>query len=402
MSDSKTTSPCCDATARISLNVEQAVRDRYAEGARAVEPQLCCPVDYDADYLKLIPQEIIEKDYGCGDPSKYVHPGDVVVDLGSGGGKACYMIAQKVGASGKAIGVDFNDTMLELARKYQGEMADKLGYANVEFRKGKIQDLSLDLAKVDQWLASTPVDSSQALDAMAAECDRLRAEEPLIADATADVVVSNCVLNLVRPEEKRKLFKEIHRVLRRGGRAVISDIVCDEPPTEAMKNDADLWSGCISGAFLEHEFLEMFHDAGLYGIEILERQAEPWQTIDGIEFRSMTVRAYKGKEGPCMDHHQAVVYTGPFRQVVDDDGHTLVRGRRMAVCAKTYSLYTDANGPYAGMFAPVEPIHAVAPDDAEPFACTGAAIRHPRQTKGEAHGLTSIAGGACCADDNCC
>src|SRR5437870_4844371 len=116
-------------------NIESEVIRRYAAGAQQVERELCCPTEYDSQYLALLPQEIIEKDYGCGDPSIYVNEGDTVVDLGSGAGKLCYIMCQKVGPRGQVIGVDFNDTMLGLARKYRGEMAEKLGYANVSFVK---------------------------------------------------------------------------------------------------------------------------------------------------------------------------------------------------------------------------------------------------------------------------
>jgi SAM-dependent methyltransferase len=144
------------------------------------------------------------------------------------------------------------------------------------------------------------------------------------------VVVSNCVLNLVKPQDKQKLFSEIFRVLRRGGRTVISDIVSDEDVPENLKADPNLWSGCISGAFREDLFLEAFEQAGFYGTRILERQQDPWRTVEGIEFRSVTVVAYKGKEGPCLDQKHAVVYRGPFRHVEDDDGHILKRGIRAA------------------------------------------------------------------------
>ena len=94
----------------ISYDIEQTVRDRYADGARVAQPLLCCPSDgYDGRYLMILPDEIVEKDYGCGDPTRYVNEGDVVVDLGSGAGKNCYIIAQKVGVSGKVIGVDMNE-----------------------------------------------------------------------------------------------------------------------------------------------------------------------------------------------------------------------------------------------------------------------------------------------------
>ena len=316
MTESATTAPASSASTASSIdyNIESAVLDRYQEGAREVQPTLCCPTDYEAKYLEILPDEILEKDYGCGDPSRYAEPGDTVLDLGSGAGKVCYIASQKVGASGRVIGADFNDVMLDLAKKYQPELAAKIGYDNVSFVKAKIQDLALDLGKMQAWLTANPIANLDDIAAYEAECDRLRREEPAVADDSVDLVVSNCVLNLVKPEQKRQLFGELFRVLKRGGRAVISDIVCDEDPTPTILNDPDLWSGCISGAFREDEFLEMFEDAGFYGVEIVARQSEPWQTIDGIEFRSLTIRAYKGKQGECLERNQAVVYKGPWKR----------------------------------------------------------------------------------------
>ena len=112
------------------MSIEHGVLERYSEGAESRQADLCCPVDYDQELLAILPAEIIEKDYGCGDPSRYVQQGDVVLDLGSGSGKICYMAAQLVGDEGKVIGVDMNDDMLALARKYQYEMAEKIGLGN--------------------------------------------------------------------------------------------------------------------------------------------------------------------------------------------------------------------------------------------------------------------------------
>ena len=135
---------------------EAAVLKRYGNAAREVDACLCLPVGYDKALLRVIPKEILEKDYGCGDPSRYIRAGETVLDLGSGSGKACYIISQIVGAAGKVIGVDFNPPMLELARKYQKSIGDKLGYHNVEFRRGKIQDLKTNLELVDQYLEEQP------------------------------------------------------------------------------------------------------------------------------------------------------------------------------------------------------------------------------------------------------
>lgn len=382
------------------LDVEQAVRERYSPAAQAAEPALCCPVDYDPQYLKIIPEEIIKRDYGCGDPSKHVAAGETVLDLGSGGGKICYIAAQIVGSAGKVIGVDRNDDMLALARKYQPEIADKLGYANTEFRKGSIQDLALNLENFETYLTDQPVTSSSDWLRAEAHAEQLRETEPLVESDSVDVVVSNCVLNLVSNADRQQLFSEIFRVLKRGGRAVISDIVCDEPVPQHLQADPNLWSGCISGAFVEDEFLQAFADAGFYGIEILSRQEEAWATVEGIEFRSLTVRAYKGKEGPCLDQKHAVIYNGPWSKVMDDDGHTLYRGKRMAVCGKTFGIYSHE--PYASQITPVPPNDPVPLDDATEYDCHRNAVRHARETKGQNYAATQLPGSDCCGSDGCC
>lgn len=304
-------------------SVEKTVKDRYAEGANAVVPELCCPVDYNTEFLKILPDEIIDRDYGCGDPSQYVNEGEVVLDLGSGGGKICYIASQVVGEKGKVIGVDMTDDMLALAEKYKYEIGEKIGYHNVEFRKGNIQDLALDLNKVEAFIKENPVTDLESMQKLEAYKTHLRKNEVLVEDNSVDVIVSNCVLNLVSPEEKKQLFAEMFRVLKKGGRCVISDIVSDEPTPIHLQENEELWSGCISGAFQEAEFLQMFEDAGFHAVEMLKLDETPWQVVEGIEYRSMTVQAYKGKQGPCLDRNQAVIYKGPWKAVVDDDGHTL-------------------------------------------------------------------------------
>ena len=380
-----------------TMNVEQAVRDRYARAANDRVDELCCPVDYDFRYLEVIPQEIVERDYGCGDPSKYLREGETVLDLGSGGGKICYIAAQVVGPRGRVIGVDMNDEMLGLARSYRREIGDRLGYHNVSFHKGRIQDLALDYETLEARLASEPVRTPGQLEALDTWKEEQRRLDPMIPTESVDVVISNCVLNLVRSEDKRELFREIHRVLGLGGRAVISDIVSDETVPEHMVNDPELWSGCLSGAFREDHFLAAFEEAGFYGIRVLRRDAEPWQVIEGVEFRSVTVEAFKGKEGPCLERRQAVIYKGPWRSVTDDDGHTLHRGRRMAVCDKTFRIYTRE--PYAAEIAPVPAYEEVPLEEATPFDCGRDAERDPSETKGRGYTITNRSDAGCCDPD---
>ncbi|MCB1034502.1 MAG: methyltransferase domain-containing protein [Acidobacteria bacterium] len=382
------------------MNVETVVKERYAEGAQAQVADLCCPVDYDPRYLEVIPQEVLERDYGCGDPSKHLKPGETVLDLGSGTGKICFIASQVVGPTGRVIGVDMTADMLAVARANAPVVAERIGFANVEFRRGYIQDLALDLDLLDEELGRSPVASADALFAADHLRSELRRNRPLVAGGSVDVVVSNCVLNLVAGEEKTRLFQEIFRVLKIGGRAVISDIVADEEVPEAMQKDPELWSGCISGALTEEGFLEAFAEAGFHGLRILERQTEPWRTVDGIEFRSLTVEAFKGKQGECWERNQAVVYLGPFKEVLDDDGHRMERGRRYAVCDKTYRLYQQE--PYAGSFAFIDPRVDIPLEEARPFDCSRTALRHPRESKGVDYHATTEAEAACCSPGQCC
>jgi ubiquinone/menaquinone biosynthesis C-methylase UbiE len=384
------------------LDIESAVKARYSGAALAREPELCCPVSYDPALLAALPEEVLARDYGCGDPSRHLRPGETVLDLGSGTGKICFIASQVVGPSGRVIGVDMNDDMLDLARRNAPTVARNVGYANVTFGKGRIQDLALDLDRLDAYLASRPVHSLNDLERLDAETARLRIEYPLVADGSIDVVVSNCVLNLVKPADKARLFGELFRVLKRGGRVVISDLVSDEDVPLDLQRDPDLWSGCISGAFREDRFLEAFEEAGFYGISVLARGVDPWRTVQGIEFRSVTVAAWKGKQGPCFDHTQAVIYRGPFREVVDDDGHVLRRGVRTAVCEKTFRFLSSE--PYRAHMDLVEPLVPVDAADARPFPCAkGAIVRSPRETKGDGYDVTTEAapivcppGGDCC------
>lgn len=382
------------------FDVEQAVRERYEAAANEKEAALCCPVDYDPEFLKILPAEIIERDYGCGDPSKFVRAGETVLDLGSGGGKICYIASQIVGAQGRVVGVDTNKEMLALAEKYRREIGERVGFHNTEFRYGKIQDLRLDLTLVDEYLKENPIRESSDLLDYEAFTSQIKNEKPLIADDSIDVVLSNCVLNLVKPEDKKQLFAEMFRVLKRGGRAAISDIVADEEVPEHLQKNPELWSGCISGAFREDSFLEAFEEAGFYGMEIVKRDENPWRVVEGIEFRSVTVVAYKGKQGACRERNQAVIYKGPWKKVIDDDGHVLERGSRMAVCDKTFQIYRRE--PYAGDIIQVEPRENIAFEDAKEFDCRRTAKRSPRETKGMEYDLTDLSGEVCDSSSGCC
>src|SRR5262249_59144940 len=167
-------------------------------------------------------------------------------------------------------------------------------------RCGRVQDLGLGRSMVEYYLGRAPGSSTAELSAFNAFCEEIKRERPLVGDESIDVILSNCVLNLVRPEDKEQLFAEMFRVARRGGRVVISDIVSDEDVPEDLQNDPELWSGCISGAYREDAFLEAFDRAGFHGMEVIKRDECPWRTVRGIELRSVTVAAHKCKQGPSL------------------------------------------------------------------------------------------------------
>ncbi len=373
------------------MNVETCVLERYSEGARTIQPALCCPVDYDRELLKLLPEEIIGKDYGCGDPSRYVRQGDVVLDLGSGGGKICYMTAQLVGQGGRVIGVDMNDTMLALARKYQAKMAMKLGEDRVSFRKGYIQDLALDVEAMERYLATHPVTDHRGLVELKDWQAAQRTSQPLIAGSSIDLVISNCVLNLVNDADKRQLVEEIYRVLKPGGRIAISDIVCDEPVPEHLKTDARLWSGCIAGAFQEQALVEAFVEAGFIAVKLDQWSAEPWQVVEGIEFRSVTLTALKGYGKECLDRGHAVIYRGPYAEVRDEEGHIFPRGQRIAVCERSFRTITE--GPYCEDFIGIAPAILTEP---VPWCAPPNTVRPPSITKGGRQAVGCAVSAACC------
>ncbi|GAA5506665.1 methyltransferase domain-containing protein [Novipirellula caenicola] len=379
-----------------SLDTENAVVTRYSAAAQAVEPALCCPVDYNADYLKVIPSEVIERDYGCGDPSKYVRPGETVLDLGSGGGKICFIASQVVGESGRVIGVDMNDEMLALARKSQPVVAQAIGYDNIKFCKGRIQDMAVDRDAVDRYLQSSPVVDEASLRRLESFIANERRENPMIPDRSVDVVVSNCVLNLVDSAEKQSLFSEIYRVLKNGGRAVISDIVADQVVPKHLQQDATLWSGCISGALRDEDFVRAFEQAGFHGVEIVVMQPEPWQVVEGIEFRSATVIAYKADASrePNAACEDKVMYRGPFASVRDDEGNEYRRAEMTTVGSDAAAVL--AGEPYASHFIRV-PAKPQTP-------ASGLPVANQPQTYQMQIASNASSGGSdsCCDNGGCC
>ncbi|MBI2890978.1 MAG: methyltransferase domain-containing protein [Nitrospirae bacterium] len=296
-------------------HLREDVRNYYAEAAKEPQEALCCPVKYDSSELSHIPKDVIDRFYGCGGPvaAARIKEGEVVVDFGSGAGIDCFIAARKVGSSGGVIGVDMTDEMLAVAERCKAEVAGRLGYDVVEFRKGFL-------------------------------------EEVPVPDATADLVMSNCVVNL--SPDKRKVFAEMWRILKDHGRVVISDIVADKAVPLDMQRDVELRGACISGALTEEEFLAYLERAGFYGLRLIDRK--PWKEVEGSRFSSVTVEGYKfEKKAGCTYIGQRVVYSGPFKAVIDEEGHLFPRNEPVEVCTDTAAKLRHS--PYSGTFVVLEP-----------------------------------------------
>jgi SAM-dependent methyltransferase len=217
------------------VDAHEMVKKAYGEVAR--QQSSCCRPKASCCDKKpyTVPDHPVpeaELGLSCGNPLAFGHirEGDVVLDLGSGAGKDVFLAAQKVGRSGKAIGVDMTPEMIALARRNAVKFALTTGLGNVEFRPGEIEALP-------------------------------------VADAAVDVAVSNCVINL--SPDKPQVFREVRRVLKPGGKMVVSDIVLNRALPQRFKDDADLYTGCIAGALQRDEYLQAIRDAGFVKVEVL-------------------------------------------------------------------------------------------------------------------------------------
>ncbi len=302
----------------LAFDIERSrrvVREFYAEAAEKPQAELCCPIDFDPAEVDHIPTEVMERFYGCGSPVSLAGlvGGETFLDLGSGGGIDCFIAAKKVGAGGRVIGVDMTAEMLAVANRNRAAVAESLGYDVVEFRRG--------------FLEKIPVESK-----------------------TIDLITSNCVINL--SPDKKAVFREMWRVLKDHGRAVVSDIVSETSVPAHLRVNPRLWGECISGALTEEEFLAYLEQAGFYGLQVLKRTY--WKEVEGCSFFSVTVRGYKfEKTAGCVFKGQRAIYLGPQKAVMDEEGHLFPRNEPIEVCTDTAAKLSQP--PYQGSFVIREP-----------------------------------------------
>jgi 7,8-dihydro-6-hydroxymethylpterin dimethyltransferase len=291
------------------------VREYYGAAAETPRPDLCCPTRYDDAAVDHVPQEVLDRFYGCGSPiaRARVQPGETVVDLGSGAGIDVFVAARMVGPEGRAIGIDMTDEMLAVAEESRPKVAAALGYDAAEFRKGFLEEIP-------------------------------------VASKSVDLVTSNCVINL--SPDKARVFEEMWRILKDHGRFLVSDIVSDEPVPPHLQVNPELWGECLAGALTQDEFVARLERAGFYGMTVLEKTY--WKDVEGYAFHSVTVQGYKfEKTDGCVYRGHRAIYLGPGKAFVDEEGHLFPRNEPFEVCTDTAAKLSRP--PYQEMFAVLEP-----------------------------------------------
>jgi SAM-dependent methyltransferase len=331
-------------------------------------------------------------------PKTAVQPGEAVLLIGALDLRVVSILCERVGPSGSVHIIESERERLDLALARAAEIGPSVGWPSWRFDPAELDDLRTDPSYVASLLREQPVVDLQSHRALEAALAHQRSVAPLVADDTVDAIVLNRTVNRLSAERIPRLLAESFRVLRRGGRLIVSVVLADEPPPSAMRE--------LSGRLhfdhvpLEGEILAWLGDAGFYGMRIHHRAELPVGVVQGVEFREHVVTGLKGKQGVCLDRGQAVIYRGPWREVLDDDDHRFVRGQRAAVCAKTYELLMRA--PYCDDFLQVPPYMEVPSDEAAVFDCLTPQVRDPQVTKGKRTPLGSHGAGTTTATAKCC
>lgn len=267
-------------------DLKERVKRRYAEAAAAAirgEGGCCGPISsscgpaatkdaitrdlYSAEEAKEIPPDALLASFGCGNPATLadLRPGEVVLDLGSGGGIDVLLSARRVGPTGKAYGLDMTPEMLSLARANQA----RAGVTNAEFLEGTIEAVPL-------------------------------------PDGSVDVLISNCVINL--SGDKQRVFEEAFRVLRPGGRFAVSDVVLRRELPDDLRRSMELWTGCVAGALVAQDYVRRLEGAGFIGVSV-----EPTRSFGGEDFREMACGAGCGDPGAAAEALHGVVMSAFIR-----------------------------------------------------------------------------------------
>jgi SAM-dependent methyltransferase len=306
---------CCDKNSDKEDVSRKDVQNFYSKAALTAQETLCCPTQYDSGELSHIPKEVLEISYGCGSPvgKAGLQKGQTVLDLGSGGGIDCFIAAKCVGKTGRVYGIDMTEEMLNVARQNADQVVKNLGYNNIEFKQGFLENIPIE-------------------------------------DMSVDLVTSNCVINL--STKKGDVFKEIHRILKNEGRFLIADIISEAEVPEEMRNNKELWGECVSGALTLQEFLNFARDNQFNGLHIQKDYL--WKEVAGIKFYSYTIEGSKfsSRENPCDSNSVFATYAGPFDTVVFQ-GTKFQLGVTVEIDRNTAAMMSSHS--YSGQFIITDP-----------------------------------------------
>ena len=305
------------------MNIENS-RDYYGQvlqGSTDLKTDACCTIEAPAPEilaaLANVHPDVKARYYGCGLIAPEAAEGMRILDLGSGSGQDAYLLAQLAGPEGSVVGVDTTPEQLAVARDHLDWHAERFGYRNVEFVEGDIEQL----------------------DALGLE------------PASFDIIVSNCVINLVA--DKAKVFRDAHALLKPGGEFYFSDVYAERRVPEALLSDPVLHGECLSGALYWGDFDMLAKDAGFRDPRLVTDRplviGDPAvaEKVDGIRFFSATYRLFKldRLEPACEDYGQAVRYRGTIpgheRAFTLDGHHVIEKGRMFAVCGNTWRMLAD-------------------------------------------------------------
>ncbi|MDD9952043.1 MAG: methyltransferase domain-containing protein [Zetaproteobacteria bacterium] len=304
----------------------QMVKDYYGvvlKSQQDLKTTACCAADAGDEAMKALLAKIhpavLAKFYGCGVPIPPAVEGLHVLDLGSGSGRDCYLLSALVGEHGQVTGVDMTEAQLATAREYQEYHRQAFGYAtsNVVFKHGYIEDLQA--------------------------CG--------IPDASQDLVVSNCVINL--SPRKEMVFKEILRVLKPGGELYFSDVFADRRIPEELRQDPVLLGECLSGAMYIEDFRRLLQQLGCHDYRVVKTapievmDAEIREKLGETQFLSLTIRAFKlDLEDRCEDYGQTATYLGNLGAAADgftlDDHHSFAAQQPLPVCKNTAQMLSQS------------------------------------------------------------
>ncbi|MCP5053639.1 MAG: hypothetical protein GY940_41110, partial [bacterium] len=342
-----------------------------------------------ANVIKTVPDSFKEETAVCSlvYGHDYFTPGKKALVMGGKIHILNYIALRGVSPGGEVFNCFTDPHQLEKSKALFKQLPQKQS-ANQQFIYTPNADLKTPYSKVEKYLGKNSIDKITDYLQLESYISGMTAKNPLIGDNSVDIVAIDVPNSEITMENFRNLALDAYRILQKGGTFLFSMLVSDEETLEEghlCENDLDIFTTTYK----------------YHGSRLLGRGEFPHRVIDGKEIRFHNFAAFKGKEGPCMERKQALIYNGPWKEVKDDDGHTFPRGKRVAVCDKTFNVMSKS--PYKDQFTYLHPYIEIPLEQATPFPCAaGILYRHPKVTKGVSDDEWTIRDNGCGPEDDCC